>query len=301
MGRVVVVGSLNVDRPWRVERHPAVGETVSGRSLVALPGGKGLNLAVAARRMAVDVALVGAVGDDPDGRWLRRVATDEDIDTAGVVTVRNHATGCALIVIDDAGANTVMVDPGANATIVAPALRLDGADVVIAPLEVPDEAIGAAFAQARAVGARTILNPSPVAEVEHLLAHTDVVVVNEHEAAALAGRSVSEVQADPTTIAAALAAPGQMVVVTLGRDGVAAGGDAIGALRIRGVGVTPVDTTGAGDCFGGVFAAALAEGLTVPAALDRANRAAALAVTRLGTVAAMPTRAEVLATPIPDT
>jgi ribokinase len=239
------------------------------------------------------------------------VATDEDIDTAGVVTTSDAATGCALIVIDDAGANTVTVDAGANATVTTPALGLGAGDVVIAPLEVPSDAIAAAFAQARSAGARTILNPSPVAEVNHLLALTDVVLVNEHEAAALAGTTVVDVQTAPAGVAARLAGPGQVVVVTLGGDGVAAGGEgvgpvgdrrsvgvdgSVGSVRIHGRRVTPVDTTGAGDCFGGVLAAGLAEGLALAAALDRANRAAALAVTRLGTVPAMPDRAEVLAT-----
>ncbi len=294
MGRVVVVGSLNVDRPWRVARHPGVGETVAGRSLPPLPGGKGLNLAVAARRMAVDVALVGAVGDDADGRWLRRVATDEDIDTAGVVTVTDASTGCALIVIDDAGANTVTVDPGANATVVTPALGLGAGDVVVAPLEVPQVAIAAAFAEARRVGATTVLNPSPVAEAADLLAGADVVVVNEHEAAELAGTDAGAVRADPVGVAAALAGDGQVVVITLGGEGLAAAG-ATEPVRVAGISVEVVDTTGAGDCFGGVLAAGLADGLDLPAALDRANRAAALAVGRLGTVPAMPTADELSA------
>jgi ribokinase len=170
--------------------------------------------------------------------------------------------------------------------------------VVVAPLEVPRAAIAAAFGQARAAGARTMVNLSPVSEVGALLGLSDVVVVNEHEAAALAGVGVSDVQAAPDVVAAELAEPGQVVVVTLGGQGVAAGGDGLGAsrsLRLAGVAVATVDTTGAGDCFGGVLAAGLADGLALPAALERANRAAALSVTRMGTVPAMPTLAEVLA------
>jgi ribokinase len=291
VGRVVVVGSLNVDRPWRVGRHPVVGETVPGRRLDPLPGGKGLNLAVAARRMEVEVALVGAVGDDADGTWLRRVATDEDLDTAGVVTVAERPTGSALIVVDDGGANTVTVDVGANGQVEVPALRLAADDVVVAQLEVPLGAIAAAFAQAAAVGARRLLNPSPIGPGTELVGEAEVVVVNELEAAALARSSVDDVLADPVGVARGLAGDGQLVVVTLGGSGAAAW-DGTAAHRVGGIGGEVVDTTGAGDCFGGVLAAGLAAGLDVAVALDRANRAAALAVTRLGTVPAMPTLAE---------
>jgi ribokinase len=287
---VVVVGSLNVDRPWRVGRHPVVGETVPGRRLDPLPGGKGLNLAVAARRMEVEVALVGAVGDDPDGTWLRRVATDEDLDTAGVLTVPGRPTGSALIVVDDGGANTVTVDVGANGEVEVPALRLAADDVLVAQLEVPLAAIGAAFAQAAAVGARRLLNPSPIGPGTELVGEVEVVVVNELEAAALARSSVADVLADPVGAARALAGDGQLVVVTLGGSGAAAWDGT--AHRVDAVAGEVVDTTGAGDCFGGVLAAGLAAGLDVAVALARANRAAALAVTRLGTVPAMPRLAE---------
>ena len=148
MGRVVVVGSLNVDRPWRVARHPVVGETIEGRPLAPLPGGKGLNQAVAARRMEVEVALLGCVGGDADGRWLLEVARDEGIGVEDVQVAPDEPTGTALIVVDDAGANTVTVAPGANRSLAIGTVLIERHDVVVAQLEVPVAAIADAFDQA---------------------------------------------------------------------------------------------------------------------------------------------------------
>ena len=189
MGRVVVVGSLNVDRTWRVARHPAVGETVFGAVLSPGPGGKGLNQAVAAARMGADVRMVGRVGADGDGRFLLGVAAVEGLDTDAVVVDADAPTGAALIVVADDGSNTVTVAPGANRALEVDgdALALRADDVVVAQLEVPTAAVAAAFAAARAAGARTVLNPSPVGQDRSLVAAADVVVLNRAEATELAG------------------------------------------------------------------------------------------------------------------
>lgn len=292
-GRVWVVGSLNVDRGWRVARHAGVGETVLGNALDPAPGGKGLNQAVAARRMGADVALVGCVGDDDDGRWLVGLAVEEGIDTAAVTATGDAPTGSALIVIAADGANTVTVDAGANSSLrVDRALGFEVGDVVVAQLEVPGAAVAAAFAEARLAGALTMLNPSPLGVSRSLVPEVDVVVVNQSEAADLAGAPRPAASADAAvTHAEAIAGDGQTVVVTLGADGVVAVGPQ--AVTVcPGSKVEVLDTTGAGDCFLGVLAAACAGGASVDAALDLANRAAALAVTRVGTVAAMPSAAD---------
>jgi ribokinase len=293
MGRVIVVGSLNVDHPWRVGRHPVVGETVEGRELRPLPGGKGLNQAIAARRMGVEVALVGCVGRDDHGRWLTEVARTEGVGTAEVQVAGEQPTGSALIVIDEAGANTVTVSPGANRSLAVGTLLIERRDVVVAQLEVPAEAVEEAFAQARRAGARTILNPSPVGEARELLGLADVLVVNEHELAELAGASLAATNENPAGVARAISREGQRVVVTLGAAGAVAFAPD-GVHHVAGHPVAVVDTTGAGDCFLGVLAASLVEGHLLPAAIDRANRAASLAVGRLGTVDAMPTADDLL-------
>jgi ribokinase len=301
MGRVWVVGSLNVDRPWRVRRHPSVGETIAGEQLASLPGGKGLNQAVAAARMGAEVVLVGCVGDDADGEWLVGVAAGEGIDVGGVDRTSGAPTGSALIVIDDEGANTVTVAAGANASLTVGALGLSPGDVVVAQLEVPVGAVAEAFRQARSVGATTVLNPSPVGESGDLLSLADVLVVNEHEAAAL-GLTRSACAGERQTASSAYGTEdgdggGATVVVTLGADGCVAwgpqvDGSAAQAVEVAGVAAEVVDTTGAGDCFLGVLAAGVAGDLPFVDALERANRAAAASVGRLGTVPAMPTLAD---------
>ncbi|MCU1371405.1 MAG: rbsK [Ilumatobacteraceae bacterium] len=288
-GRVWVVGSLNVDRPWRVDRHPAVGETVTGEVLDPVPGGKGLNQAVAASRVGGDVVLIGCVGDDDDGAWLRTVAADDRIDVGHLAVRPELATGSALIVVDRVGANTVTVAPGANAAASFPPVALAADDVVCAQFEVPVEAVAAALLAAHEAGARSVLNPSPIGTGVSLVPSADVVVVNQHEAAALAGFDGEALEQ-----AAAIRTGEQVVVVTLGPEGAVSSGPS-GDHVISGIHVHAVDTTGAGDCFLGVLAASLADGNDLLPALERANRAASIAVTRPGTVGAMPHEAELLA------
>ena len=291
MGRVWVVGSLNVDRPWHVGRHPAVGETVVGEMLRPVPGGKGLNQAVAAARscsVGFSVSLVGAVGDDDDGYLLKITAQEDQVEDDGVVIHPALPTGSALIVVDDDGANTVTVSVGANASTVWPEVALQPTDVVCAQLEVPVEAVAAALLAAHDAGARSVLNPSPVGSGVALVPSADIVVVNQYEAAALAG-----FEGDALTQAAAIRTAEQIVIVTLGADGVVSSGPS-GDHVVAGIHVHAVDTTGAGDCFLGVLAASLAEGLDLLPALERANLAASISVTRAGTVGAMPYAAELL-------
>ena len=298
MGRVVVVGSLNVDRTWRVARHPRVGETVLGEVREPGPGGKGLNQAVAAARMGGEVALVGRLGADDDGTLLRGVAAVEGIDLDAIAVDDDLPTGAALIVVADDGANTVTVAPGANRALVVSddALGLGSGDVVVAQLEVPVTAVADAFAAARAAGAVSVLNPSPVGDGRSLVAAADVVVVNQAEAAELSGAvggGVRRGRGDRS-------GPGdrggeRTVVVTLGAAGAVAVAPDGEPVVVAGTPVEAVDTTGAGDCFLGVFAAGLADGGSLGEAVVRANRAAAIAVTRPGTVPAMPTAAEVSA------
>jgi ribokinase len=289
MGRVIVVGSLNVDRPWRVQRHPAVGETVTGAMVDPVPGGKGLNQAVAASRSGGEVSLVGCVGDDEDGAWLRGVAADDGIGLEHLAAHAQLPTGSALIVVADDGANTVTVASGANSAAAFADVPLAAGDVVCAQLEVPVEAVAAALLAAHEAGARSVLNPSPIGLGVALVPSADVVVVNEHEAAFLA-----EFEGEPLAQAQAIRTGAQTVVVTLGAGGLVSSGPS-GDHEVQGIPVHAVDTTGAGDCFLGVLAASLADGQDLLPALERANRAASIAVTRPGTVGAMPYAAELLA------
>lgn len=293
-GRVVVVGSLNLDHTVRVARLPAAGATVAGHGYATAAGGKGLNQAVAAARQGADVVMIGAVGNDPAGGLLTGVLDEERIGTAGLRRV-DGPSGTALITVSEDGDNTIVVAAGANAALTPSDLRPDlwaAAAVVLCQLEVPLAVVRAALAAGRAAGALTVLNPAPVSGPldPGLLALVDLVVPNESEAAALLGQS----GVDPIAAARALLAGGAgTAVVTLGargalifRDGLSVG---VPAFPVRAV----VDPTAAGDAFLGAMVAAMAAGETVEGAARRGAAAGALAATRPGAVPSLPYRREV--------
>lgn len=292
---VVVVGSLNVDLVVGLDRMPNPGETVFGRTFERHPGGKGLNQAVAAARLGAEVHMIGAVGDDDAGRWLRTVLAAEKIDDSGVVTVPGPS-GTALIEVDASGANRIVVVSGANDQVSAEQVsnqlaRLSDTttiDVLLTQGEVPIPAISAALESARRIGARGILNPAPVRDYgDALLRQADILVPNEHEAEQITGMSTTN-SVDADEAARALNARGiSTVVITRGGRGLvwasAGGSGTVPAFR-----VTPVDTVAAGDAFCGGLAAALARGENFPDALRFGAAAGALSTTVSGAVPSLP-------------
>ena len=288
-GKVVVVGSLNADLTVRTERFPQPGETLNGSELVIVPGGKSANQAAAAALLGAEVRLFGAVGADGHGDLLLAAAADAGVDASRVLRRPGTATGTAMIVVDAAGENTILVSPGANGTLTGaelPADLFDGAAVLCLSLEVPLETVTAAAQAGHDAGALVLLNLSPYREVpQELLALTDVLLVNAHEAAQVSG--LPDPAADWESTIAALAALGiSRAVITLGADGaVVLDGTAAGADRILAVPPTrveAVDTTGSGDAFTAATAARLAAGGTLAEAARFAARAGALAATLPG-------------------
>ena len=294
---IVVVGSLNLDLVVRMERMPEPGETVLASGYAEHAGGKGANQAVAAARSGGRVAMVGRVGDDAAGRGLRAGLEADDVDVAEVRTV-DAPTGRALIEVDDAGENRIVVVPGANARWTAtdlPRGLLSRADVVLLQREVPDDVVAAAVALVADSGGRSVLNLSPAGRPgDAVLQALSVLLVNESEAISLAsdGRERGE-PASPREAARALAARiGGEVVVTLGARGVVhAGPDGEG--HVQAFAVEAVDTTGAGDAFAGALATAMDEGAALPDGLRFACAAGALAVTRQGAQPSLPHRREI--------
>lgn len=273
---VVVVGSLNHDITVAAERHPEPGETVLGRSLATACGGKGANQAVAAARVGARVAMVGCVGADAAGERLVAALRAAGVDADRVRVLEDEPSGTALIVVDDAGENTIVVVPGANARLAAADVEASlagsaGGAVVLAQLEVPEAAVAAAARR----GARFVLNASPVRELpRELLAAADPLIVNAVEAAALTGADAG----DPDALAAAALTLGvRSAVITKGADGATwAASDA--RIDRPAPAVDVVDTTGAGDVFAGTLAAALARGADPATALAAAVDAGAEAV-----------------------
>ena len=267
MGRVVVLGSLNVDLVASVERHPGPGETVLADGLLQrFAGGKGGNQAVAAAAAGARVAMVGAVGADEAGRaYLERLAS-RGIDVAGLRTVDGTPTGQAWITVDEEGENSIVVIAGANAQVVAGELPgLGPGDVLLVQLEIPVRTVAAAVRTAHERGARVVLNAAPYAALPHDVAGlADPLVVNEHEALQLA-----DSDAAPTS-----------VLVTFGAAGCSWDGKRFDGIPVDDADV--VDTTGAGDAFCGALAAALAAGADRETAVRAASEAGARAVQHRG-------------------
>lgn len=288
-GAIGVLGSANMDLVVRVDAFPIVGETVSGIDFRTVPGGKGLNQAVAASRAGADVHFVGAVGDDPHGDEIRGLLRREGIDPDSVRV--DGTTGTAHILVGPGGENSIVVVPGANQTVRADQVteRLLGeVEWLVSQLELPLDVVIAAMAAARRAGVRTVLTPAPVQQISHSqLSEVDLLVPNEIEACALAGVS------DPMEAAVVLSQWCRDVVVTLGARGAVWARGARVAGRVEGRRVQAVDTTAAGDTFVGCLVASLAEGMGMLAALDRASVAASIAVTRPGATTSMPSRAEI--------
>jgi ribokinase len=279
---IAVVGSINLDLVVGVERHPAPGETVVGGDFRQLPGGKGANQAVAAARLGSAVAMVGRVGHDPQGEWLRDGLVGERVDVRHVREDSDAPTGMALIAVDPTGENTIVVSPGANARVDArdvSAARevISSAHVVLLQHEIPNEAVAATIGAARGT---VVLNPAPA---RGLAGPVDVLVPNRGELEALTGGS-----GDPVTLARSIAGA-RAIVVTLGAEGaVVVDGDR--SERVPAPRVKAVDSTGAGDAFCGALAGALSEGATLVEAARWAVRVAAVSVTRPGAQGGLPWR-----------
>jgi ribokinase len=299
---VLVVGSLNADLTVRVTRRPGPGETVTGSDLVVSPGGKSSNQAVAAALLGADAALLGRVGNDANGAFLLQRVQDAGVDTRHVRRLDGVATGTALITVDGAGENSIIVSPGANGHLSE--RDVEGADdffrggaVLCLCLEIGLPAVAAAAKSAARAGVDVILNPSPFADVgEELMDLVDVLVVNEHELANMVGSGAVGEGDEPDwqRVGESLGARGPgYVVVTLG----AAGAVVLGVVpgqptrvhRERAPKVKAVDTTGCGDAFLGALAHRMALGDEPAAAASSAVRVGAFAATRPGAQASYPT------------
>lgn len=289
-----MVGSANVDLVHAVERLPAPGETVLARDVSRHPGGKGLNQAVTAARQGAPTRLVAALGDDEGAELLLTTMT-----TAGVVADRVRRvpgpTGSALITVDAAGENTIVVAAGANETLTG--LRqeerraVEGAAVLVVQLEIPVETVAAAVTVASTAGVTTVLNAAPAAQLpDEVLTAVDVLVVNQVEASTLAAGVP-----DASAAGRSLLDRCRAVVVTLGADGAVVLVRDQAEQRVPAVPADVVDTTGAGDSFVGALAARLAAGDALATAVEVAVVAGALAVETAGAVPSIPTAEQVRA------
>jgi ribokinase len=298
--RIIVIGSANMDVVASVEHLPRAGETVAGSDFALFPGGKGANQACAAARLGGAVTFVAQVGSDPFGFALIDSLREAGVDVQQVGTA-SRPTGCASIYVLPDGENSIVISPGANATLdpataVSRLNELDGAGFVLSQLEIPMETVEAAFQAARMRGATTILDPAPARTLPPSLLRTvDFLTPNQSESATLLGNPFWSIRdfTDAEEAAAGLLALGpSTVVMKLGALGCLVANNE-GCLRVEGCVVAAVDTTAAGDAFNGAFAVALAEGRPLAAAAVFANAAGAICVMRRGAQASLPGRDEI--------
>ncbi len=291
---ITVVGSLNLDTTVRVPHLPAPGETVLGTGHFDDTGGKGANQAVAASRLGRSVAMVGQVGDDDAGRRLLSSLTVAGVDVATVAVSGSAPSGVAVITVDSAGENMIVVDPGANGAFqpsdldsVLPVVR--AAAVVLAQLEIPIGTVASALAAATGM---VILNPAPAAPLDpDVLRSVDVLVPNSTELGLLVGSPPPTSPAEAIAMAQRLEGP-EAVVVTLGSEGAVVVGDG-STEHVPAPHIVAVDPTAAGDAFCGGLADALVTGGSLVDAVRWAVRCGAVAATRWGAQASLPTTEEV--------
>lgn len=293
MSTIIVIGSSNTDMVIKSAHLPAPGETILGGEFFMNPGGKGANQAVAAAKLGGEVVFVAKVGDDIFGQEAVQGFKNEGINTDFIVVDPRNPSGVATIMVDDQGENCIAVASGANGTL-SPAdidkalARIDAADVLLMQLETPIPTIDYAASAGSEKWRTVILNPAPAQALsDDLLAKLDVITPNETEAEILTGIKV-ENTSDAEKAALALREKGVgTVIITLGSQGAFVMADSFtGMVPVRKV--NAVDTTAAGDTFNGALAVGMANGLPIEAAVEFANKAASVSVTRLGAQASAP-------------
>ncbi|MDM3886980.1 ribokinase [Pseudomonas sp. BCRC 81390] len=296
--KVVVVGSLNMDLVARAQRLPRAGETLPGDSFFTVPGGKGANQAVAVARLGGSVAMIGNVGDDAYGQQLRQALYVEGVDCRAIDTCPGVSSGVALITVDAASQNCIVIIPGGNGLLTPQSVQrfdalLQAAEIIICQLEVPADTVAWTLARGHELGKQVILNPAPATGPlpAAWFAHIDYLTPNESEAEALSGVAVTDLDSARRAGERLLQLGAGKVIITLGAQG---------ALLVTAQGhrhfpaplVQPLDTTAAGDTFIGGFAAGLVRGLEEGEAIAFGQRAAALSVTRAGAQPSIPYLAE---------
>ena len=298
--RLVVLGSINMDLVARVERLPRAGETVAGRELLQIPGGKGANQAVAAARLAAATVMVGRVGDDAFGERLRKALSASSVSVEHVKVVPDCSSGVALIGVEDSGQNAITIVSGANGHLTPRDVQdvehvIAAAEALLLQLEVPLDTVTAAAAAAQRHGVLAILDPAPAPQqgLPDPLFRVDVISPNQTEAEQLTGIPVTDPASARQAAARLLDRGAKAAVIKLGAQG------AFWCVRQGACGHVPaakvpvVDTTAAGDAFTAALALQWAQGAAPQDAVRFGCAAGTLATTRLGAQQSMPTRAEV--------
>jgi len=297
--KMVVLGSINIDHVLQVPHFPRPGETLSGTHYQMSYGGKGANQAVAAGRSGASITFMACVGEDDVGQAVREQLAKDNIDTSVIEIANGEATGLAMIYLDGQGENTIGIYPGANASLTRAYIEkhrqvIIESDALLLQLETPLESVLAAARLAHQHDSLLVLNPAPAQPLsDELLSLIDIITPNETEAEALTGISVQTDQ-DAEQAARYLHHKGiATVMITLGARGVWLSVKGQGR-RIAGYDVTVKDTIAAGDTFNGAFLCRYIETADWQQAVDFAQAAAAIAVSRQGAQTSIPWRDEII-------
>jgi ribokinase len=293
--KIVVVGSFNADLTSYMHRMPKPGETVHGREFMIGPGGKGSNQAVAAARLGAEVTFIGRIGTDIFAPYARELWKRDGINVEYVAEDPDYSTGVATIFVDESGENSIVVTLGANLNISKEDIDLAKnaiaqADLLLTQLEIDYDTVSYALRVAKELGVRTILIPAPTGQLAtDALVNADILTPNETELEILSSMSGAPIEESARSL---VTIKDQAIIVTLGSNGaLCVQKDQLFSVPTYDVDV--VDTTGAGDAFNGALAVAIAEGVELKNAIEFANAAAALCVTKPGAAKSMPTRSEV--------
>lgn len=296
--KVVVVGSLNMDIVIESQRFPQVGETIMGQTVHFIPGGKGANQAIALSRLGAETTMIGTVGKDDFGAALIHSLEISGIKSDTVKIMTNQPTGIASILLAE-GDNHIVVVPGANAFCTVDDVyryeeAMKEADVLLLQLEIPLETVCAAAKLAKKHHKMVILNPAPAQSLpSDLLKNIDLITPNRSELSLLTGIEINSEDQLETAAKVLLEMGPECTVVTLGAQGSAFLTKQNGWELVESFSVPVVDTTGAGDAFNAGLAFALAKSMDITDAVTFASKVSALAVTKLGAQAGMPTLEEV--------
>ena len=298
--KIVVVGSSNMDMVVKTDHIPAPGETVLSGSFFMNPGGKGANQAVAVARLGGEAMFISKMGNDVFGKQFSQLFNEEGIDTRYILSDEDLPSGVALITVDQAGENSIVVASGANANLHSKDMdgalqQIANASILLIQLEIPMETVDYVVRFAAGKGVKVILNPAPANILsQQLLECVEILTPNIKEASMIAGIDVTDMESAKKAAQIICAKGARNVVITMG---------ALGALIykngefsvVSARKVETVDTTAAGDVFNGALAVAVSEGKSLEEAVDVACEAAAISVTRLGAQASIPYRTELIA------
>ncbi len=299
MKRVTVFGSFNYDMTARLDHFPKPGETLLGTDFTTGPGGKGSNQAIAAKRAGAKLKFITKLGADPFGKEALKTFESVGLSTEGVIIDPAANTGSAFILLEEKSRqNMIIVNKGASCSIsqediAAVQPLLEETDLLLVQLETNISAVEAAIDIVKKGGGAVILNPAPAAELSPFIYHsTDIITPNETEAELLTGICVDSPESAEKAAEVFRSRGVRQVVITLGSRGAYVHDGSRSAI-IKAYPVKPVDTTGAGDTFNGAMTAALAQGKSLFDAVNFANAAASLSVTRPGAGLSSPLREEI--------